>query len=36
MSAEFRERAGEVYLPAVDSLVAAEAGAEAEETVVAD
>jgi hypothetical protein len=35
MSAEFRERGGEVYLPA-DTLVAAEAGAEAEETVAAD
>jgi hypothetical protein len=34
MSAEFRERGGEVYLPA-DSIVAAES-AEAEETVAAD
>ena len=34
-SAEFRERGGEVYLPA-DSIVAAEAHAEAEETVAAD
>jgi phosphomethylpyrimidine synthase len=34
-SAEFRERGGEVYLPA-DSIVAAEASAEAEETVAAD
>jgi len=33
MSAEFRERGGEVYLPA-DSIVAAEASAE--ETVAAD
>jgi hypothetical protein len=35
MSAEFRQRGGEVYLPA-DSVVAAEAGVEAEETVAAD
>lgn len=35
MSAEFRERGGEGYLPA-DSIVASEAGAEAGETVAAD
>jgi hypothetical protein len=34
-SAEFRERGGEVYLPA-NSIVAAETEAEAEETVAAD
>jgi phosphomethylpyrimidine synthase len=33
-SAEFRERGGEVYLPA--DVVRAEAGVEAEETVAAD
>jgi phosphomethylpyrimidine synthase len=35
MSAEFRERGGQVYLPA-DSIVAVEEGAEAEEPVAAD
>jgi hypothetical protein len=34
-AAEFRERGGKVYLPA-NSIVAAEMGAEAEETVAAD
>ncbi len=36
-SAEFRQRGGEVYLPAeVVSAAGTEAGAEAEETVAAD